>query len=236
MDFQTKIKWQRMWNQPFITYTILGITILIFLGMELTGGSQSQQVLLSWGAMKKSYIVELHQYWRFFTPMFLHIGWMHIILNMITLYYVGAQVEVVYGHGRYLLIYLLSGLMGNFVSFAFGAQNSISAGASTAIFGLFGALIVLGIQFKGDRIISNMVQRYAMFIAINLFFNLFSSSVDLLGHIGGLLGGMLTGYFIAVPKRPEKGNIHLRIIACMIFVFIMVVCFFLGFKNYVKLV
>ncbi|MBP1048169.1 rhomboid family intramembrane serine protease [Enterococcus sp. BWM-S5] len=233
MDYQTKMKAKRLMNQPIITYILLGITTIVFLGMEVSGGSESTMVLLNWGAMSKRMIVEYHEFWRFFTPMFLHIGWMHFILNMVTLYYVGAQVENVYGHWRYLAIYLLSGVAGNLLSFSLGASNGISAGASTAIFGLFGAFIILGRHFRNNPAITFMVQRYATFIGINLIFNLFSSSVDILGHIGGLIGGLLAATFLAVPKQSEKFNIHERIISGMIFVFILVVCFFLGFKNYV---
>ncbi|MCB5952217.1 rhomboid family intramembrane serine protease [Enterococcus sp. BWT-B8] len=232
MDYQTKMKVKNFLSKPFITYVILGITVIVFLGMELSGGSENKQVLLDWGAMSKDRVVLYHEYWRFFTPMFLHIGWMHIILNMITLYYVGAQVEGVYGHWRYLLIYLTSGLLGNFVSFGFGSRFTISAGASTSIFGLFGALIILGWHFRDNQAIRFMVQRYSVFIGITLLFNLFSSSVDILGHIGGLLGGLLAGTFAAVPKQSENFNIHQRIISVMIIAFIFVVCFFLGFKNY----
>lgn len=233
MDYQTKMKAKRLLNQPIITYILIGITTIVFLGMEVSGGSESTMVLLNWGAMSKRMIVEYHEFWRFFTPMFLHIGWMHFILNMVTLYFVGAQVEGIYGHWRYLAIYLLSGVAGNLLSFSLGASNGISAGASTAIFGLFGAFIILGRHFRNNPAISFMVQRYATFIGINLIFNLFSSSVDILGHIGGLIGGLLAATFLAVPKRSEEFNIHERIISGMIFVFILVVCFFLGFKNYV---
>ncbi|MHC5217868.1 rhomboid family intramembrane serine protease [Enterococcus sp. LJL128] len=230
MDYQTKIKIKRIFNQPFITYGLLVVTTVFFLGMELTGGSEVNEVLLRWGAMQKQSIVQNHEFWRFFTPMFLHIGWMHFAVNMVTLYYVGRQVENIYGHWRYLAIYLLSGIAGNLLSFAF-SQGAVSAGASTSLFGLFGAFLILGRHFRNDPAIAFMSRQYGIFIAINLFFNLFSPSVDIAGHIGGLLGGLLTATFLAVPKRSESFNIHERIISGMIFVFILVICFFLGFKN-----
>lgn len=168
--------------------------------------------------------------------MFLHIGWLHFVVNMVTLYYVGSQVESVYGHWRYLLIYLLSGVAGNIISFTFGSPNSISAGASTSLFGLFGAFIILGRHFRNNPAISFMVQRYATFIGINLIFNLFSSSVDIMGHIGGLIGGLLVASALAVPDRSEEFNIHERIIAGIIFVFLLGVCLVLGFKKFGLLV
>ena len=215
-----------------MTFLLLGITTLVFLGMELSGGSTSSQVLIGWGAMSRAEIIYLHEYWRLFTPMFLHIGWLHFVVNMVTLYYVGSQVESIYGHWRYLAIYLLSGVAGNIASFAFGSQNAISAGASTSLFGLFGAFVILGRHFRNNPAISFMVQRYATFIGIKLIFNLFSSQVDIMGHIGGLIGGFLTATALAVPDRSDEFNIHERIISGIFFVFLLGVCFVLGFKKY----
>lgn len=236
MNYQTQMKIKRLLKQPLVTYALLGITTIVFLGMEVTGGSENGMVLIKWGAMVREYIVVLHEYWRFFTPMFLHIGWLHFAVNMVTLYFVGSQVESVYGHWRYLLIYLLSGVAGNVISFTFGSAGSISAGASTSLFGLFGAFIILGRHFKNNPAVSFMVQRYATFIGINLIFNLFSSSVDIMGHIGGLIGGLLVASVLAVPDRSEEFNIHERIIAGIIFIFILVICLVLGFKKYGLLV
>ncbi len=78
---------------------------------------------------------------------FFTLGLCILFLNMVTLYYIGAQVEAIYGHWRYLGIYLLSGIAGNIASFAFGTPNSVSAGASTALFGLFGAFVIFRTPF-----------------------------------------------------------------------------------------
>ncbi|MEI5993261.1 rhomboid family intramembrane serine protease [Candidatus Enterococcus mansonii] len=236
MNYQTQMKVKRLLKQPLITYILLGITTIVFLGMELSGGSENSMNLIRWGAMSRGEILNLQEYWRFFTPMFLHIGWLHFVVNMVTLYYVGTQVESIYGHWRYLVIYLLSGIAGNIVSFTFGSPLSISAGASTSLFGLFGAFVILGRHFRNNPAISFMVQRYATFIGINLIFNLFSSSVDIMGHIGGLIGGLLVASALAVPDRAEEFNIHERIISGIIFVFILAVCLALGFKKFGLLV
>ncbi|HAP5243350.1 TPA: rhomboid family intramembrane serine protease [Enterococcus faecalis] len=232
MNYQTEMKLKRLKNQPFITYALLGISIIVFLGLELTGGSENILNLVNWGAMVRPLVAQNYEYWRFITPMFLHIGFMHIILNMVTLYYIGAQVEAIYGHWRYLGIYLLSGIAGNIASFAFGTPNSVSAGASTALFGLFGAFVILGRHFRDNPAIMYMVQRYSMFIVINLLFNLFSSSVDMMGHVGGLIGGLLVATAFAVPNREEAFNKHERIMATLIFIFLVVICLLLGFKKY----
>lgn len=232
MDYQTQMKIKRILKKPIITYLLIGITTIIFLAMELFGGSENIWVLVQFGAMSRVHIMGLHEYWRFFTPIFLHIGWMHFAVNMVTLYYIGSQIESIYGHWRYLMIYLLSGIAGNVLSFALGSPNSISAGASTSLFGLFGAFVILGRHFRHNPSVMFMVRRYATFIGLNLVFNLFSSSVDIMGHIGGLVGGLLLASVLAVPKKSEEFNLHERIIAGLIFVFLIVVFIALGFKKY----
>lgn len=232
MDYQTKMKLKRLTNKPLITYILLGITTLVFLGMELSGGSENVSVLIDWGAMSRQMIIGWQEYWRFFTPMFLHIGWLHFAVNMVTLYYIGSQVEDIYGHWRYLAIYLLSGISGNILSFALGTPNSISAGASTSLFGLFGAFLILGRHFRNNPAIMFMVQRYMTFVVLNLVFNLFSSQIDIMGHIGGLVGGILVATIVAVPNHSDRFNKHERIISGMIFIFLIVILILLGFKKY----
>ena len=83
----------------------------------------------------------------------------------------------------------------------------------------------------GD-VYKRQVQRYSMFIVINLLFNLFSSSVDMMGHVGGLIGGLLVATAFAVPNREEAFNKHERIMATLIFIFLVVICLLLGFKKY----
>lgn len=232
MDYQTKMKVKKLLNQPFITYLLLGVTTLVFLATELTGGSENVLVLVKWGAMSPQHIAILQEYWRFFTPIFLHIGWLHFAVNMAVLYYLGAQLESIYGHWRYLSIYLLSGIAGNVLSFALSSPSSISAGASGSLFGLFGSFVILGRHFRNNPSIMYMVRNYALFIGLNLVFNLFSSTVDIFGHIGGLVGGLLIASVVAVPNKSEEFNIHERIIAGIVFVFLVVVFLVLGFKKF----
>lgn len=232
MDYQMKMKLTRWLKEPFVTYVILAVTVLIFLGMEVTGGSESIYVLIKWGALYRQNVIDMHEYWRLVTPIFLHIGWMHLILNMITLYFIGQQLENVVGHWRFLCIYLLGGVTGNMLSLALGSPNSISAGASTSIFGLFGAMILIGQHFKDHPAIAYMVRQYAIFILLNLMFNLFGSSVDVLGHVGGLIGGVLAAYVFAVPGNTRRFSMQGRILSGVILGAIYVACLWIGFQKY----
>ncbi|WP_071131603.1 rhomboid family intramembrane serine protease [Enterococcus timonensis] len=221
--------------RPFVMYGLLLFQTVMMLWMEIDGlgygGSENISVLLRFGAMERGSIIINHEYWRFIMPMFLHIGWAHFAINSVTLYFIGQQVETVYGHWRFLVIYLLSGIAGNVLSFALGQPNTISAGASTALFGMFGAFVILGRIYRNNPAVKMLVQRYLTFIVMNLIFNLFSSSVDMMGHIGGLLGGVLVSLAVAVPVK-GKVNIHERIVAGILFVALIGILFIYGFKKY----
>lgn len=190
-------------DQFSVTHLFLAIQIVIFLLMTLNGGSTNVLTLILFGAKFNPAIAQ-GEWWRLIAPMFIHIGFTHILVNSITLYYLGTQMEILYGSLRFALIYLLSGLMGNLMSFAF--NDSISAGASTSLFGLFAAAIVLGRQFPYNSGIQLMARNFTMLIFLNFFFGFFSSAVDNFGHLGGALGGALAAVFIAMPRTAKSQN------------------------------
>ncbi len=226
----------KLLHQPFVTYGFLMVQTLLMIAMEISGlhvgGSENPNILVHFGAMERGSILLYHEYWRFILPMFLHIGWTHFIINSVTLYFIGQQVEAVYGHWRFFVLYLLSGIAGNIVSFSFGQGNTISAGASTALFGMFGAFVILGRIFKNNPAVKMLVQRYWVFIGMNLVFNLFSSGVDMMGHIGGLLGGILGAVALSVPQKGVKKNIHEQLFAGLLLLGILIIILIYGFKKY----
>ena len=235
MKFKTRGNLQ-LANKPYVTYLFLLIQTVLFLWMEIygfsVGGSENVLILDHFGAMERTGILVYHEYWRFITPIFLHIGLTHFVVNSVTLYFIGQQVEAIYGHFRFGVLYLLAGVAGNVVSFAFGNANSISAGASTSLFGLFAAYIVLGRLYKNNPAIKMLVQRYMLFIGMNFVFNLFSSTVDMYGHIGGFLGGLLLAVAINVPQKDHEVSVHERLAAGLLFVFLVGLLVFYGFKKF----
>ncbi|MEI2690277.1 MAG: rhomboid family intramembrane serine protease [Anaerolineae bacterium] len=133
--------------RPRWTFILLGVNVAVFLAMTLFGalnglglnGSQDTRVLLIFGAMQNQ-MIAAGEFHRLLTSMFLHIGLIHLLFNSYALYVVGQDVERLYGSARFLVIYFLAGLGGSLASFVLGT-GAISAGASGAIFGLFGASI-----------------------------------------------------------------------------------------------
>lgn len=223
---------RRLLNQPFITYLFLIVQTLVFVAAYLFPTLQIETK----GSMFGPSLAFYGQYWRLVTPIFIHYGLMHFAVNSVVLYYMGEQIEAIYGHWRYFVIYLLSGIMGNLMSFAFNQAGIQSAGSSTALFGLFGAFVVLGIHYRDNYAIQALTRQFVIFIGISLLFNLFDNSVDIWGHIGGLGGGLLLGNLFGLPKRNQDYSVHVRILSVIVFVFLLGFCLIYGLKKYQILV
>lgn len=177
-----------------MTYGFLAVTILMYLLMTFNGGSENPWTLMIFGAKINEFIV-YGEWWRLITPIFLHIGFSHLLFNGLVIYFLGIELEIIIGHFRFFVLYLLSGLLGNAASFAL--NNSISAGASTAIFGLFATTIVLAKLYPYHTGIQRLSRDYLALIIINVVIGFFSNSIDNAGHLGGLLGGYLAMYALS---------------------------------------
>ncbi|WP_288530142.1 rhomboid family intramembrane serine protease [uncultured Secundilactobacillus sp.] len=183
---------------PYVTISLIALMVIVYLLMTAAGGAGNPQVLMAFGA-KINVLIDGGQWWRLVTPMFLHLSFEHILLNMVTLYFLGLQIEALFGHWRFLILFVVSGIGGNLASFAFD-PNALSAGASTAIFGLFGAFLMLGEAFRQNVYIHQMTRTFILFIGFNLVFGFFTPGVDIAGHIGGLIAGFLMGYVVGAPQ------------------------------------
>lgn len=210
--------------KPFMTYALIIIMVLIFIIMSLDGGTTNSYNLVRFGAQFNPYIMA-GEYWRLVTPMFLHIGFTHLFLNLFTIYLIGPYVEKIFGHLRFIIIFLLSGIVGNLASFAF--SDSVSAGASTAIFGLFGVFIMLSENFQ-NSIINNMARNFGLLIVLNLVSDLFMPQVNIVGHIGGLIGGILASYIVGLPNN--KISTAKKVIALILLILISIILFKIGMQ------
>jgi membrane associated rhomboid family serine protease len=174
------------------TYVIVALTTLVWLVQFFTYGAQvgSGQNLFNAGALWGNWIlIRPEDLWRLFTPIFLHLSWTHFFLNMFTLLLVGRVIEEIFGSLRFSVIYFLSGVFANAATFFF-STTSLSVGASTAIFGIFGAIATLG-YFTGDPRLKEIGKGFIILIVFNLVVNFFQSGVNVVGHIGGVAGGAL---------------------------------------------
>ncbi|WP_078379711.1 rhomboid family protein [Sutcliffiella halmapala] len=184
-------------GKPLFTYFFIALQLFFFYLLETNGGSQNSETLIKYGAKYNPLILE-GEWWRFITPIILHIGVLHLLLNTLALYYLGTAVERIYGNFRFLLIYLFAGFCGSLASFVF--TPSLSAGASGAIFGCFGALLFVGIAYP-KLFLRTMGTNILVLIGVNLAIGFAIPGIDNAGHIGGLIGGFLAAAIVHLPKH-----------------------------------
>jgi membrane associated rhomboid family serine protease len=183
-------------NEPWVTRALLAANVAVFLVTNrLAGGlSPSNGQLTSLGqkmALQGPSVAD-GEWWRLVTSMFVHFGLLHIAFNMYALYLIGSVLERYVGSLRFALIYVVSGLAGSFGALIL-SPNALTAGASGAIFGLMGAMLVLerqrGVQLLGGPI--------GGLILINLLLTFTISGISKGGHLGGLIGGALVAFALS---------------------------------------
>lgn len=207
-----------------ITPLLLGLTLSHFLYLQLVyfGYATSSQAIFDMGGLYgRAILIDNEQFWRLFSPIFVHIGWEHLLMNAISLYFVGQMAERVWGSWRFLLLYLWSGFMGNSISFFFH-PDVLSAGASTSLFGLFASFIVIG-YYGNNPFLKQLGRSYQFLIGMNLFFNIFMSDVDMMGHLGGALGGILLAVILPTKQEPRMFSFGQRSLALGVYVLLAIV-------------
>lgn len=179
-----------------VTYTIIILNILVYL-IEIIKSRNLIDIniytLIQMGA-KVNILINRGEIYRLITSTFLHGGIMHILFNMSALNIIGKEVEYIYGSKKYILIYILSALSGSLFSYLFN-PNSVSVGASGAIFGLLGAMLVFGLKEKnkiGKQYVKNILET----LAINVIIGITISNIDNYAHLGGLIMGAISALIL----------------------------------------
>lgn len=209
---------------PYITYALLAINALIFSFYIID--FQTYLRMVDFGVMDVQRVTQYREIYRLFTAMFLHGDEAHILFNGLAIYYIGANVERIFGHWRYLLIYILGGLTGSVISILL---NEGGLGASGAVFAIFGAETYFFYSHRklfGEAGMAR-VRRSAIIIGLNFLFGIIANTVNtatgqgsLIGnfaHLGGLLGGVIMAW-LAAPRfitekveNPQLGENPIRI-------------------------
>ncbi|BEG99803.1 hypothetical protein BSYN_20680 [Bacteroides sedimenti] len=189
-------------DEHFITSIIIDLNLIVFILMVLAGVdimSPNGKELLQWGANLRSATTD-GEWWRLFTSMFVHGGLIHLSCNIYGLVLAGLFVEPIFGRKNYLIIYIISGLLGSIASILW-YNATISVGASGAIFGLYGAILGLlltnAIPKTGKKLILSLI---GFFVVINLLMGL-TGGVDNAAHIGGLVSGTIIGLILYKIKN-----------------------------------
>jgi rhomboid protease GluP len=222
-----------LWTRPvFVTYVLFAANIGIFLLMEFAGGSANLSTLIGFGA-KSNYEINQGEIWRFITPIFIHIGLLHLFFNSYALWIIGPQVEKLYGGARFLTIYVLTGVAGVAASYWYHPVGP-SAGASGAIFGLFGTLFVFVIKYRNSIPASfrtTLGKGVFVTIGINLVIGFMLPMVDTAAHLGGLVAGGLLAAVIPYELPLRFPTVSFKI-AQWILVVLIAGSFFQVFTHY----
>lgn len=198
-------------SNPALTSLILiGLNVAIWVMIradEQPGGISGELVRALWllpqspevaGGIRPFDSVAGGEYWQVLTSAFAHIGTTHVAFNMVALYFLGPQLELVLGRVRFLALYLVSALTGSAAVMLLSDANSPTLGASGAIFGLLGALIVVALKIRGD------VQQLFLWLGISVVYTFVGSNISWQGHLGGLLGGALIAALLVYSPRERR--------------------------------
>lgn len=211
-DFQTQLDQlpaaDSFWTS--VTGLIVIANVIAFVALGLAGAGWFQvadmQLYVRFGANQATATTD-GQWWRLVSSMFLHYGILHLLLNMWALLQAGQLVEKLTGRALYVLVFLGSGILGSLTTLVWhGKAGAWSAGASGAVFGVYGALI--GFMLRQRQTVPEQVRRPVLkgavaFAAYNLVFGFLMPGVDNAAHLGGLIGGLSLGALVALPLDPE---------------------------------
>lgn len=204
-------------NNYLITPLLIDLNIVLFAIMVFSGANimlPNTDSLLNWGANFKPYTLD-GQWWRLLTNVFLHIGIIHLLMNMYALRYIGMLLEPHLGGTRFTVAYLLTGITASLASL-WWHDLTVSAGASGAIFGMYGvflAMLTTDLIDKSTR--KDLLTSIAIFVGYNLL-NGLKGGIDNAAHLGGLVGGLIIGYaYVPGLKKPEMTSLKYKTVALL---------------------
>jgi rhomboid protease GluP len=179
-----------------LTYVLIGLNVAVYVCTSLIGGNflvTEDAVIWQYGQV--NLLVMKGWYWQLFTSMFIHANITHLFGNMLFLLIFGFRAEELFSGWEYLLIYFLSGLVGNMLTLLLG-PDMVSVGASGAIFGVFGAATIYSRRAIGQSIISALLYSFFLLMISS------GPDVNYAAHVGGLVIGLVIGYALALRRKP----------------------------------
>ena len=201
-------------QRPTVTFVLIAINALAFGASWLLG----EETVTGMLGMYPPALALDSQWWRLLTSPFLHYGILHLAFNMYVLFALGPALERALGHWRYLTLYVVAAVSGAVVSFAFSPVNVNSVGASGAIFGLMGALLVAGRRLRYD------IRQVVILVVINIAIGFLpGSAVDWRAHLGGLVGGAVVAFLFTRVSGPKRGMLQVAGVTAYL-VLLVIVC------------
>lgn len=194
----------------YVTYGIIAINIIIFILMAVNGAGiidPNGYVHIKWGSNYGPFTLS-GDWWRLVTNVFIHFGIIHLAMNMYCLYMVGIYLEPMLGKAKYIAAYLCTGVLASLVSLWWHDAGVNSAGASGAVFGLYGLfLALLTTKLIPPKVRKAQLQSIMIFVVYNLIYGM-KGGVDNAAHIGGLVSGFVVGYLYAIDIKKQKENLQ----------------------------
>lgn len=196
----------------YVTYAIMAVNVVVFILMALNGAGifeMNGYVHLNWGSNYAPLTLS-GDWWRLITSVFIHFGIIHLAMNMYCLYTVGVYLEPMLGKIKYTTAYLCTGALAGIASLWWHKEGVNSAGASGAVFGLYGLfLALLTTKLIPQKVRKPLLQSILLFVAYNLIYGM-KGGVDNAAHVGGLLSGALIGYLYAIGIKKEKQGEYVK--------------------------
>lgn len=197
------------WKSSDICNKVLvALNIIVFLVLEFLGDTEDAVFMYEHGGMFPVDVLEVGQWYRLVTCMFLHFGIRHLGNNMVVLFFLGDNLERALGHVRYVILYFVSGVCGSLLSAVIMLRTgdyAVSAGASGAIFGVIGGLIYVLVRNHG-RLEDLTAKRLIFMAALSLYLGFASTGVDNYAHLGGMLSGMALAILLYRKKTRSAGD------------------------------
>lgn len=179
---------------PLGTTVFTALPVLWFIYMTLVYGTTTNSMLLYENGALYGAEFTTDEWWRLITPLFAHIGFDHLLSNMFLLLTVGRVLEGIIGTFKFTILYLLSGIAGN-LAVVFFDPTSVTAGASSALYGILGFLAIHAL-FRHSNYIYFLGKAYLGIIAFNIIYTFMVPGISIMGHLGGFIAGMFLGLFI----------------------------------------
>ena len=209
-------------KRPIVTYILIAICTLLYL---ITGIKSNNlfdinlNVLYDYGALVNFNMMDKNpsELYRLITSLFLHAGLIHFLCNMYSLYIIGREIESFFGRIKYVIIFIMSGIIGNLLTMPFMQDRVISIGASGAIFGLLGSLLYFGYHYR-VYLSSALRNQIVPIIVLNLLIGISISGINNFAHIGGLIGGVLVTKAVGVKYKSTDSDVVNGIVMTLIFV------------------
>lgn len=209
---------------PLIATVLIAINVVVYVVTVIQARSTDQldaSPVFFHGALIPVQVGQ-GEYWRVISSGFLHLGIIHIAANMISLYFLGPPLERLIGRWRFAVVYLVSLLGGSAAVMLFSGTLSMTVGASGAIFGLMGALVVTFKRMRYD------LRQLAFILALNLFVTFQFSGISWQGHVGGLIAGALIGAAMVLPKPAKRLQIQIGAALALVVICVGLIVFKAG--------